>query len=59
MTVLEQMLDGAGSVVILGHVRPDGDCLDPPWDSITICRSAVRIYGRLCTWRKVRPSSAI
>ena len=27
MTVLEQMLDGAGSVVILGHVRPDGDCL--------------------------------
>ena len=27
MTVLEQMLDGAGCVVILGHVRPDGDCL--------------------------------
>lgn len=27
MTVLEQMLEGTGSVVILGHVRPDGDCL--------------------------------
>ena len=27
MTVLEQMLEPTGSVVILGHVRPDGDCL--------------------------------
>lgn len=27
MTVLEQMLEQNGSVVILGHVRPDGDCL--------------------------------
>lgn len=27
MTVLEQMLEKTGSVVILGHVRPDGDCL--------------------------------
>ena len=27
MTVLEQMLEEAQSVVILGHVRPDGDCL--------------------------------
>lgn len=27
MTVLEQMLEQTGSVVILGHVRPDGDCL--------------------------------
>lgn len=27
MTVLEQMLEGTGSVAILGHVRPDGDCL--------------------------------
>lgn len=27
MTVLEQMLKQTGSVVILGHVRPDGDCL--------------------------------
>ena len=26
MTVLEQMLEQTGSVVILGHVRPDGDC---------------------------------
>ena len=27
MTVLEQMLEQTGSVVILGHVRPDCDCL--------------------------------
>lgn len=27
MTKLEQMLDEAGSVVILGHVNPDGDCM--------------------------------
>lgn len=27
MTILEQMLEGADSVAILGHVRPDGDCL--------------------------------
>ena len=27
MTVLEQMLEQTGSVVILGHVRPDGDWL--------------------------------
>ena len=27
MTVLEQMLEQTGAVVILGHVRPDGDCL--------------------------------
>lgn len=27
MTVLEQMLEQTGLVVILGHVRPDGDCL--------------------------------
>ena len=27
MTVLEQMLEQTGSVFILGHVRPDGDCL--------------------------------
>ena len=27
MTILEQMLEGTKSVAILGHVRPDGDCL--------------------------------
>ena len=27
MTVLEQMLENTGSVAILGHVHPDGDCL--------------------------------
>lgn len=27
MTILEQMLEGAKSVAILGHIRPDGDCL--------------------------------
>ena len=27
MTVLEQALEGTKSVAILGHVRPDGDCL--------------------------------
>lgn len=27
MTVLTQMLESAASVAILGHVRPDGDCL--------------------------------
>lgn len=27
MTILQQMLEGAGSVAILGHIRPDGDCL--------------------------------
>lgn len=27
MTLLQQMLGEVGSVVILGHVRPDGDCL--------------------------------
>lgn len=27
MTILEQMLDGVKSAVILGHIRPDGDCL--------------------------------
>ena len=27
MTILEQMLLNTDSAVILGHVRPDGDCL--------------------------------
>ena len=27
MSVLDQKLEGAGSVAILGHVRPDGDCI--------------------------------
>lgn len=27
MTVLKQMLEEAGSVAILGHIRPDGDCM--------------------------------
>lgn len=27
MTILEQMLEGTSSVAILGHQRPDGDCL--------------------------------
>ena len=27
MTILEQMLEGTKSVAILGHIRPDGDCL--------------------------------
>ena len=27
MTKLEQMLNEAASVVILGHVNPDGDCI--------------------------------
>lgn len=27
MTILQQMLEGTGSVAILGHIRPDGDCL--------------------------------
>lgn len=27
MTILEQMLEGTESVAILGHIRPDGDCL--------------------------------
>lgn len=27
MTTLEQMLEGTESVAILGHIRPDGDCL--------------------------------
>lgn len=27
MTILEQMLEGTGSVALLGHIRPDGDCL--------------------------------
>jgi len=27
MTILQQMLECAGSVAILGHIRPDGDCL--------------------------------
>ena len=26
MTKLDQMLDTAASIVILGHVNPDGDC---------------------------------
>ena len=25
--ILESMLDGVKSVAILGHIRPDGDCL--------------------------------
>ena len=36
MTILEQMLEGTKSVAILGHIRPDGDCLAPHWDFITI-----------------------
>lgn len=27
MTILQQMLEGVDSVAILGHIRPDGDCL--------------------------------
>ena len=38
MTILEQMLEGVGSVAILGHIRPDGDCLG----------SALGLYNYLC-----------
>lgn len=39
MTILEEMLEGTGSVAILGHVRPDGDCLG----------SSLGLYNYLCS----------
>lgn len=39
MTILEEMLEGTGSVAILGHVRPDGDCLG----------STLGLYNYLCS----------
>ena len=27
MTILDKKLEGTGTVLILGHVRPDGDCV--------------------------------
>ena len=27
MNILEQKLGGANTVAILGHIRPDGDCM--------------------------------
>lgn len=38
MTILEQMLEGASCVAVLGHIHPDGDCIG----------SALGLYNYLC-----------
>ena len=40
MTILEQMLLNTDSAVILGHVRPDGDCLGSAWGCTIISGSS-------------------
>ena len=53
MTVLEQALAGTKSVAILGHVRPDGDCLGSTLVCIIIFLLLIRIYRQLYIWRKL------
>ena len=52
MTVLEQALEGTKSVAILGHVRPDGDCLGSTLGLYNYLL-AIRIYRQLYIWRKL------
>ena len=40
MTKLETMIDQAGSIVILGHVNPDGDCVG----------SCLAVYNYIKEW---------
>ena len=52
MTVLEQALEGTKSVAILGHVRPDGDCLGSTLGLYNYLLP-IRIYRQLYIWRKL------
>ena len=54
MTVLEQALEGTKSVAILGHVRPDGDCLGSTLGLYNyLLLLLIRIYRQLYIWRKL------
>ena len=55
MTILEQMLEGTKSVAILGHIRPDGDCLG----STLGLYNYLRIYGQPYIWRSHPLNSVI
>ena len=55
MTLLEQMLMNTDSAVILGHVRPDGDCVGAALGLYSYIRS-FRPSGQLFTWRRHLPS---
>ena len=59
MTILEQMLEGTKSVAILGHIRPDGDCLGSTLDFITISGLIIRIYGQPYIWKSHPLNSVI
>ena len=43
MTILEQMLEGTKSVAILGHIRPDGDCLG---STLAVSYTHLDVYKR-------------
>lgn len=54
MTVLEQALEGTKSVAILGHVRPDGDCLGSTLGLYNYLLAFLSgIYRQLYIWRKL------
>ena len=53
MTVLEQALEGTKSVAILGHVRPDGDCLGSTLGLYNYLLASYPIYRQLYIWRKL------
>ena len=53
MTVLEQALEGTKSVAILGHVRPDGDCLGSTLGLYNYLLASLSGYTGLYIWRKL------
>ena len=50
MTILEQMLEGTKSVAILGHIRPDGDCLGSTLGLQSATRLTVNAMSSASAW---------
>lgn len=53
MTVLEQALEGTKSVAILGHVRPDGDCLGSTLGLYNYLLASYPDVQELYIWKKL------
>ena len=46
-----EKIEGADTIAIGGHVRPDGDRV---WDFLGILRTIIRKRKSVCIWRKFR-----
>ena len=59
MTILEQMLEDTKSVAILGHIRPDGDCLGSTLGLYNYLRLNYPDIRQPCIWRSHPLNSVI